>query len=132
MVLDLGDGDDDRLLRQIEHGKAVEHGGVGRGDDARQRLLWLAIPTQAVDADIARALFVLREVVTQVIDGDRMHAPEKHFLRDASGLGGCELGLGLSLYLCMRRQGQTKRITNDTRITVRLRTISNTLLSAKV
>ena len=61
---------------------------------------WCSIPTQAVDAAEPWALLVLRLIVTQVVDGDWMHAPEKCFPGDGSGFGGGEVFLLIQWLHC--------------------------------
>ncbi|MNE46662.1 hypothetical protein D3C80_1410110 [compost metagenome] len=57
---------------------------------------------QAVEADVAGALLILRKVVAQVVNRHRVHAPEERFPGDITDLFGAQLrfvwlGLGTSL-----------------------------------
>jgi hypothetical protein len=63
------------------------------GSKAVRGQLRFSIPAQTINSGEPGTLLVLRLVVTQVIDGDRMHAPEECFLGDGSGLLGGELFL---------------------------------------
>ncbi|MNF99298.1 hypothetical protein D3C84_821910 [compost metagenome] len=57
---------------------------------------------QAVEADVAGALLILRKVVAQVVNRHRMHTPKERFPGDITDLFGAQLqfvwlGLGTSL-----------------------------------
>ncbi|MCY1361112.1 hypothetical protein D9M69_477680 [compost metagenome] len=73
-------GDDDWLLAQVEHGPAVQGGGVGGGRATHLRADRLTGQAQAIHTDETRALFVLRHAVAHVIDRHWVHAPEEGFV----------------------------------------------------
>ncbi|MCY1418563.1 hypothetical protein D9M71_341240 [compost metagenome] len=85
-----GHGDDDRFLAQVEHGPAVQRGGVGGGRAPHLRADRRAGQAQAIHTDETWALFVLRNVVAHVVDRYRMHAPEKRFLGNFPRLVGAQ------------------------------------------
>ncbi|MCY1419039.1 hypothetical protein D9M71_346140 [compost metagenome] len=83
-------GDDDRFLAQIEHGPAVQGGGVGGGRATYLRADRCAGQAQAIHTDETRAFLILRHAVAHVVDRHRVHAPEECFLGDYSGFFGTE------------------------------------------
>src|SRR4029077_10003284 len=80
-VFNFLDRDDHRLRGQIVEADAVQSGGIWRRGEAVS-LLGRTLPPQPPNTDIGRALLVLRRVVTEMVDRDRVHAPQENILRD--------------------------------------------------